>query len=404
MMSIVPTCPNSTSIIVALLLVVSACGGPNSESLSYRSVSARNELSEPEAKFPAAFSSIVGMRELSDGTVFVSDRLGQALMIVDMVSGTADTIGRVGGGPGEYSVPGQLFPWHGDSTLLVDMGNTRFTPVGSDGGFGISVPLMTRDGEAMSLVIPEATDRHGNVYYQARSVNVGAPRTNDTPDSVSIVRWNPETGRTDTVAALRQPERRIERSGGNVMMIPLPFAPSDDWAVSWDGDVGVARGVGFRIEWATNAGQHLAGPDIAYVPVAITHDDRDAWIEARANPPGGGMFITIEAGGSGGNVRAAPMPRGARMAGPQVSEEDWPEVKPPFPPSAVAATPEGELWVQRHVTYGARSEYDVFDAKGERIRTVVLPDDGRLVGFGDGVVYVARTDDDDLQWLERYGR
>ena len=26
----------------------------------------------------------------------------------------------------------------------------------------------------------------------------------------------------------------------------------------------------------------------------------------------------------------------------------------------------------------------------------------RLVGFGEGTLYVARTDDDDLQYLERY--
>lgn len=213
--------------LVAIALVC-ACAGPGGDSRSQGETLARVELSEPEVIFPEAFSSILGIRELGNGSVFVSDRLGQALMIVDISAGTVDTVGRIGGGPGEYSSPGPLFPWRGDSTLLLDMGNTRFTPIGADGGFGISTPLMTRDGESMSLVVPEATDRHGSIYYQARSFSMGAPSTDSAPDSTRIVRWNAETGRTDTVAALRQPERRIERSGGNVMMMTIPYGPSDD--------------------------------------------------------------------------------------------------------------------------------------------------------------------------------
>jgi len=92
------------------------------------------------------------------------------------------------------------------------------------------------------------------------------------------------------------------------------------------------------------------------------------------------------------------------MIGPQVADEDWPEVKPPFPPSAVSATPEGFLWVQRHVSPNAPPEYDVFNGNGDRIRTVILAENSRVIGFGNGVVYVARTDDDDLLWLERYSR
>jgi hypothetical protein len=389
-------------VFLSAFVLFGACGTRGGETSSQRAD--HTELAEPEATFAEPFSSIIGLRELSDSRVFVSDRLGQALMIVDFAEGTADTIGRVGGGPGEYSSPGRLFPWRGDSTLLLDMGNTRFTPVSAGGEFGVSTPLMMRDGESMSLVMPEGTDRNGGIYYQARSFSMGTPEgTNDAPDSNLIVRWEQETGRTDTIAALGQPDRRIERSGGNVMVAPAPFGSSDDWAVSWDGNVGVARGVGFRIEWFNADGKQLVGPNIDYEPIAITQTDRDAWLEERANPPGGGMFISIDAGG-GGNVRAASPPRGARMIGPQVADEDWPDVKPPFPPSAVNATPEGELWVQRHVAHGAPSEYDVYDGTGELIRTVILAENSRIVGFGEDVVYVSRTDELDLQWLERYAR
>lgn len=391
---------------LSLVVVVAcgACAGSGEGHGATGETVARVELAEPDAVFPEAFSSIVGMRELSDGRLFVSDRLGQALMLVDLTSGTADTVGRVGGGPGEYSSPGDLFPWRGDSTLMVDLGNTRFIPIGPDGGFGISTPLIIRDGESMSLVMPEGTDRNGGIFFQARSFGMNQGGPGDAPDSTRIVRWDPETDRSDTVAALRQPDRRIERSGGNVMMMPIPFGPSDDWAVSWNGDVGLARGVGFRIEWSGAGGPTRIGEEIEYEPIRITQADKDEWLEARANPQGGGMFITMQADGGGGSVRAGPAPRGAMMVGPQVADEDWPEVKPPFPPSAASATPEGELWVQRHVEHGAAPQYDVFDGNGRWVRTVVLAGDSRVVGFGDGAVYVARTDGDDLQWLERYRR
>jgi hypothetical protein len=395
-----------TWIAVNLLFAAVACGGGDDGAGSGGGEYARLELSEPDAAFPEAFSSIVGIRELNDGRVFVADRLGQALMIVDLAAGTADTIGRVGGGPGEYASPGDLLPWRGDSTLLVDMGNTRFTPVGPYGGFGISMPLMTQDGESMRLVIPEGTDRQGNIYFQGRNFSMGAGGPGGSSDSALVVRWNPESDRTDTVAALRQPERKIQRGGGNVMMMPIPFSPADAWAVSWDGDVGVARGVGYRVEWTDTDGMESIGDEVEYRPIVITQGDKDEWLEARANPAGGGMFITMNAGGGGGggNVRAAPAPRGARFEGPQVADEDWPEVKPPFLPSEVSATPEGQLWVQRYVSLGASPEYDVFDGNGNLVRTVVLAANSRVVGFGNGVVYVARTDEDDLQWLERFIR
>ena len=58
--------------------------------------------------------------------------------------------------------------------------------------------------------------------------------------------------------------------------------------------------------------------------------------------------------------------------------------------------------MQRHDEAGAL--YDVFDAAGERVRQVRLGENRLVVGFGAGVVYVVVTDDDDLQWLERYGQ
>ena len=363
--------------------------------------SQRHSLTDPNATFPEGLSSVAGLRELSDGRIMVSDRLGQAIMIIDIDAGVADTIGRSGQGPGEYRMPGPLFPWRGDSTIMVDLGNTRFTYVGPDGGFGESLPLMSQEGDMMRFVMPAGTDRLGNIYFQARSFGLQSPGASGPPDSAQIARWNLWDSSSDTVVALKTPDRKMQSGGGNVMIASIPFSPQDDWAVGWDGMVAVARSADFHVEWIAPNGSVVRGAPVAYDPAKITEADKEEWREARSNPQGA-MFIAID-GGGGARVTTAPS-RGARFEGPQIDDDDWPEVKPPFPAGAVSVTPEGSMWVRRHVKSGGPPEYDVFDARGSRIYTIVLPQDARLAGFGAGVVYVTRSDEFDLQWLQRYDR
>ncbi len=93
-----------------------------------------------------------------------------------------------------------------------------------------------------------------------------------------------------------------------------------------------------------------------------------------------------------------------RLPRPEVDDQEWPDSKPPFPAGAASVTPEGTLWVQRHVRFGGAATYDEFGPSGERIRQVILPAGRRLVGFGPGKLYAVHVDDDDLQWLEVYKR
>jgi len=46
--------------------------------------------------------------------------------------------------------------------------------------------------------------------------------------------------------------------------------------------------------------------------------------------------------------------------------------------------------------------FDVFDQTGRVVSRVALPAETRLIGFGNGTVYLARSDEDDLQYLQRY--
>ena len=82
---------------------------------------------------------------------------------------------------------------------------------------------------------------------------------------------------------------------------------------------------------------------------------------------------------------------------------DWPEAKPPFLANAAQVAPDGRLWVLRTRAYNELfPSYDVIDAEGRLVERVTLPPRTRLVGFGRGVLYLARSDNDELQWLGRY--
>jgi hypothetical protein len=80
----------------------------------------------------------------------------------------------------------------------------------------------------------------------------------------------------------------------------------------------------------------------------------------------------------------------------------WPEVKPPSYGGRIPVDPENRAWVRRQVEAGEPSTYDVFDESGNRLATVLLEGGKRVVGFGEGTVYVVAYDEFDLNYLERY--
>jgi hypothetical protein len=60
------------------------------------------------------------------------------------------------------------------------------------------------------------------------------------------------------------------------------------------------------------------------------------------------------------------------------------------------------MWVERYVPAENEPVYDVFDELGALVKRIVLPEARSVVGFGQDCVYLARTDEFDLQWLEKY--
>ncbi len=368
------------------------------------------DLGDPTAVFPEPFSRIVGLRELSDGRILIADQLEQRVSFVDFARGTLDQVGRRGGGPGEYQSPRGLLPFSNDGSLLLDFGNMRMTRVESNGRLADSWPLISRGG-GIQIVLPTAADTAGHVYHSSAgqfNFQMGGP-TPELPDSEPVLRWNLTANTTDTVAMLYAPSGVTTTSGGRgggfsfntaggariTSFQQRPFQPRDTWAVAADGRLAVVRANEYRVDWyQPNGGPATRGPVVEYDPIRIDDAEKNAWADRQANRQ---MTMRMIGGSGGGGSRQMQAPR------PDVDAIDFPEFKPPFGENTAVVTPEGQVWVMRSQRHDYTDTwYDVFDRRGTRVRQVRLSNRRRVVGFGRGVVYVVVSDDDDLQWLERY--
>ncbi len=355
----------------------------------------RASLGEPVAAYEDGLGSMRGVRELPDGRVLIADGFGEALIVWRPGAG-ADTLTNVGQGPEEYRLPDGLFPLPDGGTLLIDLGNARLTRIEADLGFGETWPIARGGlGAGMTMMIAEATDRNGRIYYEER---LGGMMSES--DSAAIMRFDPASGETAEVGRIRLSEQERRESGDannrNISIQPVPFSAEDAWSVAWDGRVVIARADEYRLEWNAPDGTTTTGGAVPHEPVRIRDADQEEWLALL----GGGLRVEVESDGGAPRMSMSRAPSGAGDASPR--DFEWPRAKPAFAPNGVRTDSRGRAWVRRHVAAGAPALFDVFDARGQRIAEVELPEDRSLVAFGEDSVYLTRSDEFEFAWLEKY--
>ena len=357
------------------------------------------QLGQAEAGWGGAFSVVSTVRELPAGRVVVADPLSQVVVLLDMGTGVADTIGGLGGGPSEYRQPDAVWPLPGDRTLLVDLGNGRLTVLSPELEFGDTRPYATVDPAAgtMLRMHPQGVDGMGRIYFRA------SPGFDEDPDSLRILRMDLETEQIESVGMFMREGRTREESGDatsqSVSITQIPLSPTDAWGVADDGRVVVVRAGDYHVDWFEVDGSVTSGPPVPYTPVRIGQAEKEEWSESRSETGGG---LSIQAMQSNGNVRITARRGGGGGDEDNLDDYPWPEVKPAFYNRPVPVDGLGRAWVRRHREAGAAPRYDLFDGGGQLVGVVELPMGRRVVSFGDGTLYAVRMDDVGLQYLERY--
>lgn len=403
-------------------------------------------LSKPDVEYSEPFTSLNSIRELRDGRVIVSDLRDKTLQAIDLATKRAVSIGREGSGPTEWGLPTRLLPMPGDSTYVTDLLNSRFLVVGPDakpvktfspaadaalrgtavdggrGGAGAGGGaagggraaggrggLVVAGGGlgAGSILTARWSDARGRLYFTGSPFTFSADGVPSQADSVPILRQSPGATVIDTVAYIRMAPgsasaTSTSRGGNTAQNFRIgggrPFESGDEWVVFPDGRVAIARVADYHIDVVQANKQVVRGTPVRYTPVRVTEADKEQWRESRRNATM--VAVTQTVGGAG----AAPQRSVQSGALPPAQEPaEWPEVKSPFPAQSVWPAPNGDTWVFRSRAANDRvPAADVFNARGQLIGRMLLPEGTRVVGLGAKGVYATRSDADDLQYLQRF--
>ena len=353
-------------------------------------------LSKPDAELSEPFTYLSMIRELKDGRLIVIDPAEKTLQLVDLARGTSTTLGREGSGPGEYAIPFRLLALPGDTTAMSDMVNSRLlliNPNATVGGFIDPTipppPGVIRYGGGGTM--PTEADSKGRMYYQGmryRRTQTGS----ELMDSVPLIRWERASGTRDTVAWVRQTQNLYaNRSNGRTTYSVPPFSGSDQMLVAPDGRVAIVHHDPYSVDFISETGQRTRGEPIRYEKQRITEDHKAEWRAAQKGRTN--VMTTVDASG-----RSTTTEPGGQQD-PAVWGGDY---MPPFLERALMFSNDGHLWIRRTGPPDQPPTFDVIDRAGNLVQKVVLPKRSRLVGFGNGAVYIARLDQDDLQYLQKY--
>ena len=356
-------------------------------------------LTAPDAQLKEPFTQIDGVRSLRDGRVIVLDGLELTLSLADPGHGTVQSIGRKGSGPGEYQRPTGIFPWRGDTSALYDIAARRVLLILPDGRPGASFNPRAVAGGVQTITLlnaPRAFDGRGFMYTAAQPVRRSTSRGEITlAESSAIERWPRGAAKRDTVAWLNlreDPSRRLV-PGVGVMWSPShrAFQTDDQWTVAPDGRIALVTSAPYRVDFVFADGRMQRGLPIPYERIRVTDAHRKQFFRELERP---GIAVVFKDGQATTQL-TKPAP---------VREADWnfPEELPPFLQTAISFSPDGYLWVRRTTEASAPPTWDLINTSGIVTERVELPIGSRIVGFGPGVVYAARVDDDDLQYLQRY--
>jgi len=366
-------------------------------------------LAKPDAEHAEPFSMITGVRELRDGRVLVSDNKDKVVLVIDFKGGSVK-LGREGAGPGEYALPNAIAALPADSSAIWDGGNRRYLMILPDARLGREFRLEPPEGlgpagyGAFAATTPRGVDARGNIYFQGSPfVSVG-----DGPapaDSIPVIKFDRARQRPETVAYVRPPKGNatVTAAPGRGVSVTNglanPLVPLDAWAVLPDGKVAVLHGDPYRMDVYAARTAKTSGPSVPFEKLRVDGAMKQSIIAQRKRQLAGAAPRTRPGGGDAQNF-----PSG--MLKQLMNLEPWPEYAPPFMRDAVIARPlgaTGQVWVLRvNRTEAEPARYDVFDGAGRVVARVELPPKSRIVAFGNGTAYAVRTDDDELQYLQRY--
>lgn len=288
---------------------------------------------------PDLFGQINAIEVDVTGRIYVLEGQSQELRVFDRNGLHVRTIGRQGGGPGEFNQPIGL-AWAPDGTLwVVDPQNNRISVVDTSGAFVAAHHAL---GGFVYMPWPGGFDTAGRFYNYAPDLTSGSFQ-------MLLVRYDSTLAPIDSLRPPRYtgPENYFElvRERGR-MRTGVPFTPGVEWRLTGQGDFWFALTGPYELVRLSAGGDTLRKVTVPFDPVPVTSEDVDSAIA-------GLEWFTSQGG--------------------KVDRSRIPGVKPAL--SGLIVADDGTLWIEI-VTRDIADQghvFDVFDPEGRYLGDVRLP-------------------------------
>lgn len=366
---------------------------------------------------PGEYSRVVRAAEFHDSLLVFGDLREQLLWRVNLRTGARDTIGRRGGGPGEFARIGWVARVHADSIAVFNGSATRSFPVLHVAtGRGRTLQLLDpgdqsgMDGTLRFMAAPylSAGDTLGHVYG---SPTLG-PGTYDSASRrlttqpltmLRLLRYSIRGGAVDTLLTFPRgyvaPLSDRDDAGRWVTRIGLDaYAPVNGWSVRSDGVVLRADASTYTLALHNRDGDSTKALRIPFGPIAVSDSGWQAYLTSTR-----ALYRTMFAS----QMNALSNTLGRSVAPPPESAIEEPEQPATLPALALDGGMKemhvvgSHAWIPVHV--GQNTSEPGWDHinldTGARLGRYTLPPRHRLLLATAQGAYVIRVDDDDLEHL-----
>lgn len=331
-----------------------------------------------------ALYNVTSATRLPDGRIAVADAGAQQVKLFGGRGEHLASLGRRGGGPGEFQVP-MWVGSHADSILVWDSALERLTVFDTNGKFARSTQFPAVGGSFPSVVGGFAD---GTLLLASGADQATAARERGAwRGRTALVRVTPGGRIIDTLATVPSQERYSykSRDGTGLTVEDLPFGRRTVIAV-YGHRVALGTGEEYRIRWLDTAGVEGQAVRRDWTPRRVSSADvRDYWTR----------MVTV-----GGRSRPGE-------AEAQRSRIPYPETLPPYDGLVVDAR--GALWIkdaQPPRGWDDPDEWRVYSAEGNPVGIIELPARTRPRVIGDDWILCTALDDADREivYLYRYTR
>lgn len=327
------------------------------------------------------FSGFVIPVLLSDGRIVVANSGSSELRFFGPNGAWVKSVGRRGGGPGEFEDLGWLDAGAGDTLRTYDWGLRRLSVFSPEGDF--VRPVFLHAGGELWSPRPLGMLGDGRLIAQSQNAVTLESRPGAGRDTVPLFALDLIRGVADSLGNFPGHESMIHTGKGSVSAGSLPFGK--DLHVLVHGSrvyVGTADGPEVLVLGTDGKVERVVRWTAA--PVPVTPADIEAYTQAMSQEFAPGQEERRE-----------------RFL-LRLKQTPFPKWKPAY--AGLLAGPEGSIWIRRYTEpdWSAPTDFEVFDSTGRWLGEVRMPAGYVPIRITADAVVGTWSDDNDVKHVRVY--